>query len=124
MTICNMSIEAGARAGLIAPDDTTYEYMAGRPLAPSGAAWDAALAHWRTLPGDADAEFDKSVDIDVSRLTPMVTFGTNPGMVISIMRILYAFCGVRESLLRSRVFIKLSVDEERCLITRENSNCR
>jgi len=84
MTICNMSIEAGARAGMIAPDDTTYEYMAGRPLVPSGAAWDAALAHWRTLPGDADAQFDKSVDIDVSRLTPMVTFGTNPGMVISI----------------------------------------
>ncbi len=84
MTICNMSIEAGARAGMIAPDDTTYEYMAGRPLVPTGAAWDAALAHWRTLPGDADAEFDKSMSIDVSRLTPMVTFGTNPGMVISI----------------------------------------
>ncbi len=84
MTVCNMSIEAGARAGMIAPDDTTYEYMAGRPLAPDGADWDRALAHWRTLPGDAGARYDKSVDIDVSELAPMVTFGTNPGMVISI----------------------------------------
>ncbi|HEU4616871.1 MAG TPA: 3-isopropylmalate dehydratase large subunit [Gammaproteobacteria bacterium] len=84
MTVCNMSIEAGARAGLIAPDDTTYQYLAGRPLAPQGAAWDAAVARWRTLPSDAGAAFDKEVEIDVSALTPMVTFGTNPGMVISI----------------------------------------
>ena len=84
MTVCNMSIEAGARAGMIAPDDTTYEYMAGRPLAPRGPDWDRALAHWQTLPSDAGARYDKSVDIDVSELAPMVTFGTNPGMVISI----------------------------------------
>ncbi|WP_428096822.1 3-isopropylmalate dehydratase large subunit [Candidatus Rariloculus sp.] len=84
MTICNMSIEAGARAGMIAPDDATYEYMAGRPLAPRGQDWDKALAHWRTLPGDADAQYDKSFHLNVSELTPMVTFGTNPGMVISI----------------------------------------
>jgi 3-isopropylmalate/(R)-2-methylmalate dehydratase large subunit len=84
MTICNMAIEAGARAGMIAPDATTYQYMAGRPLAPRGAAWDSALAYWRTLPSDPDARFDKSVDIDVGALQPMVTFGTNPGMVISI----------------------------------------
>jgi 3-isopropylmalate/(R)-2-methylmalate dehydratase large subunit len=84
MTVCNMSIEAGARAGLIAPDDTTYEYLAGRPLAPQGAAWDAAVARWKTLPSDADATFDNQVTIDVSKLTPMVTFGTNPGMVIPI----------------------------------------
>lgn len=84
MTVCNMSIEAGARAGMIAPDDTTYEYMAGRQFAPRGADWDQALAHWRTLPSDAGAHYDKSVDVDVSALTPMVTFGTNPGMVISI----------------------------------------
>jgi 3-isopropylmalate/(R)-2-methylmalate dehydratase large subunit len=84
MTVCNMSIEAGARAGMIAPDDTTYQYMAGRPLAPQGAAWDAALKRWQALPSDAGAKFDREVTIDVSTLTPMVTFGTNPGMVIPI----------------------------------------
>jgi len=84
MTVCNMSIEAGARAGMIAPDDTTYEYMAGRPLAPQGKAWDAAVARWRALPTDGGAKFDREVTIDVSRLRPMVTFGTNPGMVIPI----------------------------------------
>jgi 3-isopropylmalate/(R)-2-methylmalate dehydratase large subunit len=84
MTICNMSIEAGARAGMVAPDDTTYEYLHGRPLAPQGADWDAALRRWRALPSDAGAHYDRSVDIDVSKLTPMVTFGTHPGMVIPI----------------------------------------
>jgi 3-isopropylmalate/(R)-2-methylmalate dehydratase large subunit len=84
MTVCNMSIEAGARAGMIAPDDTTYEYLNGRPLAPKGAAWDAAVGRWRSLPSDDRARFDKQVDIDVSTLRPMVTFGTNPGMVIPI----------------------------------------
>jgi 3-isopropylmalate/(R)-2-methylmalate dehydratase large subunit len=84
MTVCNMSIEAGARAGMIAPDDTTYQYMAGRPLAPQGAAWDAALAKWRQLPSDAGAVFDEEISIDASALRPMVTFGTNPGMVIPI----------------------------------------
>jgi 3-isopropylmalate/(R)-2-methylmalate dehydratase large subunit len=84
MTVCNMSIEAGARAGMIAPDDTTYQYMAGRPLAPQGADWDEALKRWRALPSDAGAKFDQEVSIDVSQLRPMITFGTNPGMVISI----------------------------------------
>ena len=84
MTICNMSIEAGAKAGMIAPDDTTYEYLAGRPHAPSGADWDQALAAWQRLPGDSEARFDKQVTLDVSKMKPMVTFGTNPGMVISI----------------------------------------
>ena len=84
MTVCNMSIEAGARAGMIAPDDTTYQYLAGRPLAPQGAAWDAALKRWRALPSDAGAKFDREVTIDVSELTPMVTFGTNPGMAMPI----------------------------------------
>ena len=84
MTICNMSIEAGARAGMIAPDDTTIQYLNGRPLAPKGAAWDAAVARWRTLPSDADARFDKEVSIDISQLVPMVTFGTNPGMVVPV----------------------------------------
>jgi 3-isopropylmalate/(R)-2-methylmalate dehydratase large subunit len=84
MTICNMSIEAGARAGMVAPDDTTYEYMSGRPLAPQGAAWDAALKRWRMLPSDPGVGFDRHVTLDASKLKPMVTFGTNPGMVIPI----------------------------------------
>ncbi|MDH5455627.1 MAG: 3-isopropylmalate dehydratase large subunit [Gammaproteobacteria bacterium] len=84
MTICNMSIEGGARAGMIAPDETTIEYLRGRPRVPQGAAWDAAVARWRTLRTDDGAAFDKSVTIDASGLAPMVTFGTNPGMVIGI----------------------------------------
>ena len=85
MTVCNMSIEAGARAGMVAPDDTTYQYMAGRPLAPQGAAWDAALERWRALPSDAGAKFDKRGRRSTSRkLEPMITFGTNPGMVMPI----------------------------------------
>ena len=84
MTICNMSIEAGARAGMVAPDDTTYQYMAGRPLVPKGADWDAAVTRWRSLPSDAGTRFDTEVHLDVSKLQPMVTFGTNPGMVIPI----------------------------------------
>jgi len=84
MTICNMSIEGGARAGLIAPDDTTFEYVHGRAHAPQGAAWDEAVARWRDLPTDEDATFDKSITIDANRLEPMVTYGTNPGMGIPI----------------------------------------
>jgi 3-isopropylmalate/(R)-2-methylmalate dehydratase large subunit len=84
MTICNMSIEGGARAGLIAPDDTTFEYVEGRPHAPTGAAWDAAVARWRLLPTDDGATFDRSITIDANALEPMVTYGTNPGMGIPI----------------------------------------
>jgi 3-isopropylmalate/(R)-2-methylmalate dehydratase large subunit len=84
MTICNMSIEAGARAGMIAPDEVTYEYLAGRPFAPQGAEWDAAVARWKQLPGDAGAVFDKTITLDAAALEPMITFGTNPGMGISI----------------------------------------
>ena len=73
MTICNMSIEAGARAGLIAPDDITFQYMSGRPFAPRGDAWDSSVAHWRTLHTDDDARYDASVHIDATELTPMVT---------------------------------------------------
>ncbi|WP_327069059.1 3-isopropylmalate dehydratase large subunit [Kitasatospora sp. NBC_01250] len=79
MTICNMSIEAGARAGMIAPDDTTFDYLQGRPHAPEGADWEAAVAYWRTLATDEDAVFDAEVFIDASELTPFVTWGTNPG---------------------------------------------
>jgi 3-isopropylmalate/(R)-2-methylmalate dehydratase large subunit len=84
MTICNMSIEGGARAGLIAPDDTTFDYVHGRPHAPQGAAWDAAVARWRTLPTDDGAAYDRSITIDANTLEPMVTYGTNPGMGIAI----------------------------------------
>jgi 3-isopropylmalate/(R)-2-methylmalate dehydratase large subunit len=84
MTVCNMSIEGGARAGLIAPDDTTYEYIAGRPFAPKGAEWDAAVARWRALPTDDGATYDSETTIDANTLEPMITFGTNPGMGISI----------------------------------------
>jgi 3-isopropylmalate/(R)-2-methylmalate dehydratase large subunit len=79
MTVCNMSIEAGARAGLVAPDETTHRYLAGRPRAPHGADWDAALEYWHTLPTDPGAAFDREVTLDGSALTPFVTWGTNPG---------------------------------------------
>ncbi len=84
MTVCNMSIEGGARAGLVAPDDTTYEYLHGRPFVPKGADWDAAVAQWSQLPTDEGAAYDKKVTIDAGMLEPMITFGTNPGMGIPI----------------------------------------
>ena len=84
MTVCNMSIEAGARAGMIAPDDTTFQYLEGRSRAPSGSDWDSAVQRWRSLRTDRDASFDESVSVSASELEPMVTFGTNPGMVVGI----------------------------------------
>jgi len=84
MTVCNMSIEAGARAGMIAPDETTFAYLKGRPRAPSGAAWDAAVAAWRELPSDEGAVFDREEKFDAAALEPMITYGTNPGMGIPI----------------------------------------
>jgi 3-isopropylmalate/(R)-2-methylmalate dehydratase large subunit len=84
MTVCNMSIEAGARAGMIAPDETTYRYLAGRPRAPHGEEWERAIERWRQLPSDPGARFDREVDIDAAVLEPMITYGTNPGMVIPI----------------------------------------
>lgn len=84
MTICNMSIEGGARAGMVAPDDTTFEYVAGRPYAPKGADWDAAVAGWRRLPTDEGATFDHEVVLNSHDLTPMITYGTNPGMGMPI----------------------------------------
>jgi 3-isopropylmalate/(R)-2-methylmalate dehydratase large subunit len=84
MTVCNMSIEAGARAGLVAPDDVTFAYLEGRKFAPKGADWEAALDHWRHLPTDDGASFDKSVDLDASALAPHVSWGTNPSQVIPI----------------------------------------
>ncbi len=84
MTVCNMSIEAGARAGMIAPDDTTFEYVAGREFAPKGADWDAALERWKALPSDEGASFDRTLSIDLDQLAPMITYGTNPGMAIPV----------------------------------------
>ncbi|MSP78224.1 MAG: 3-isopropylmalate dehydratase large subunit [Dehalococcoidia bacterium] len=83
-TVCNMSIEGGARAGMIAPDDKTIAYVKGRPHAPKGAAWDKAESHWRSLPSDKDAKFDKTVIIPSTELEPFVTWGTNPGMVARV----------------------------------------
>src|SRR5438067_358516 len=84
MTVCNMSIEAGARAGMIAPDETTFAYLKKRRFAPQGEQWDAAVTYWRTLPSDAGARFDRVVEIDAASLAPFVTWGTNPGMVVPV----------------------------------------
>jgi len=84
MTVCNMSIEGGARAGLIAPDDATYHFLHGRPFAPKGGNWEAALKLWKQLPSDEGAVYDRTVTIDAAALEPMVTFGTNPGMGMPI----------------------------------------
>jgi 3-isopropylmalate/(R)-2-methylmalate dehydratase large subunit len=84
MTVCNMSIEAGARAGLIAPDETTFAYLQTRPRAPRGDAWERAVAYWHSLPSDADARFDREVQLPASAIEPMVTYGTNPGMAIPV----------------------------------------
>ncbi len=86
MTICNMSIEAGARTGMVAPDDTTFQYLASgnRPFAPKGEAFDRAVAFWRTLPSDPDARFDRAITVDASKVAPQVTWGTNPGMVVDV----------------------------------------
>ena len=84
MTICNMSIEWGAKAGMVAPDETTFAYLKGRPHAPEGADWDAAVEHWKTLRSDDDAVFDAEVDIDAASLTPFVTWGTNPGQGVGL----------------------------------------
>lgn len=84
MTLCNMSIEAGARAGMVAPDETTFAYLAGREFSPQDEAWDNALVSWRDLPSDPGAAYDKSITLNVSNLEPMITYGTNPGMGLSI----------------------------------------
>jgi 3-isopropylmalate/(R)-2-methylmalate dehydratase large subunit len=84
MTLCNMSIEAGARAGMIAPDETTFEYLKDKRFAPQAEKWEQAVSYWRTLPSDADAQFDRTIQMDASSIAPCVTWGTNPGMVTSI----------------------------------------
>ena len=101
MTVCNMSIEGGARAGMIAPDDTTFEYLYGREFAPKGADWDKAVAKWRSLPTDAGATYDKSVTLDASALEPMITYGTNPGMGIKITDRIPTFDSFEDALQRA-----------------------
>ncbi|MBM3732488.1 MAG: 3-isopropylmalate dehydratase large subunit [Acidimicrobiia bacterium] len=84
MTVCNMTIEAGARAGLVAPDDKTFDYLRGRPLAPKGGAWEQAFAYWKTLPSDKGAKFDREVALDAAKIAPMVTWGTSPEDVLPV----------------------------------------
>src|SRR6185436_19330157 len=84
MTLCNMSIEAGARAGMIAPDETTFAYLQGRRFCPQDANWDQAVSYWRTLKSDSDAHFDRVIEIDAGAIAPCVTWGTSPGMVVPV----------------------------------------
>jgi 3-isopropylmalate/(R)-2-methylmalate dehydratase large subunit len=97
MTLCNMSIEAGARAGMVAPDETTIAYVKGKRFAPRGEEWEKAVAHWRTLPTDDGAVFDKVVEIDAGQLSPFVTWGTNPGMVAPVTGRVPEFNGLKEA---------------------------
>jgi len=101
MTVCNMSIEAGARAGLVAPDDTTFQYLAGRPFAPKGRAWDEALDRWRRLPTDEGATYDRTVELDADALEPMITFGTSPEMGIPITAAVPEPAAARDALERA-----------------------
>jgi 3-isopropylmalate/(R)-2-methylmalate dehydratase large subunit len=113
MTVCNMSIEAGAKAGLIAPDDTTFEYLKGRLHAPTGADWDAAVEYWRTLPTDEGATYDKTVTIDATKLRPFVSWGTNPGQVIELDGLIpdpdsFADSGERDAARRALEYMGIS----------------
>lgn len=96
MTICNMSIEMGARGGLIAPDETTFNYIKGRPFAPQGEAWEQKLAYWKTLKTDEGAVFDKELNINAEDITPMITYGTNPGMGIGVNEVIPALSNINE----------------------------
>ena len=113
LTVCNMSIEAGARAGLIAPDDTVFAYLKGRPLAPKGDAWEAAVAYWRTLYSDPGAQFDKAVEIDAGQVEPTVTWGTSPEDVVPIGGVVpspdsFADAGKREAAAKSLAYMDLT----------------
>jgi 3-isopropylmalate/(R)-2-methylmalate dehydratase large subunit len=118
MTVCNMSIEAGARAGMIAPDDTTFEYLHGRPFAPSGPAWERALRRWRTLVSDDEASFDQSIQIEGDAIEPMITFGTNPAQAIPIGGRIPSLAGVpveeREGLAKALAY--MGIEPERPIL--------
>lgn len=112
MTICNMSIEGGARAGMIAPDETTINYIAGRPFAPQGEEWERAVAYWRTLPTDEGAVFDHEMTLNADELVPMITYGTNPGMGIAIDKAVPTFdempdAGSRQELDKALKYMEL-----------------
>jgi len=107
MTICNMSIEMGARGGMIAPDETTFNYIKGREFAPKGTKWDEAVAYWKTLYTDADATFDKTLKYDAADIGPMITYGTNPGMGISINKNIPSLDSIEES---NKVTFKKALD--------------
>jgi 3-isopropylmalate/(R)-2-methylmalate dehydratase large subunit len=112
MTICNMSIEGGARAGLVAPDDTTFAYLEGREQVPNGREWEKAVAGWRELATDEGARYDKSVTIDASQLEPMITYGTNPGMGMFISEAIpdpdrIADVGERQTLVKALEYMDL-----------------
>jgi 3-isopropylmalate/(R)-2-methylmalate dehydratase large subunit len=113
MTLCNMSIEGGARAGLVAPDETTFEYVEGRDRAPTGAAWDEALEYWRSLPTDKGVAFDKEVALDATSITPHVTWGTNPAQVTPIAGAVpdpaaFADAGEQEAAARALAYMGLT----------------
>jgi len=97
MTVCNMSIEMGARGGMIAPDQTTFDYIKGKPFAPQGEEWEKKMAYWKTLPSDADAIFDQQYEFDAADIYPMITFGTNPGMGISVKEVIPSKDSLNES---------------------------
>src|SRR5690606_21203345 len=101
MTVCNMSIEAGARAGMIAPDEKTFEYIEGREFAPKGEAWDRAVARWKQLRTDEGATYDRTVVIDASKLEPMITYGTNPGMGFGVSEVIPEASSLPEPQLRA-----------------------
>ena len=103
MTVCNMSIEAGARAGMIAPDDVTFDYVRGRPFAPQGEALDRAIEYWRTLPADEGAVYDKVVVLDGAAIEPMVTWGTNPEAVMPIGGMVPDPAGVEDEAARAQM---------------------
>ena len=107
LTLCNLSIEMGARGGMVAPDEVTFEYIKGRESAPQGEAWDKALEYWKTLKSDDDAVFDKEVRFDAADIEPMITYGTNPGMGMGITRYIPTTEGMSET---AQVSFKKSLD--------------
>ena len=110
MTLCNLSIEMGARGGLIAPDETTFEYLKGKDFAPKGDKWKEAVEYWKTLKTDEGAQFDKEYTFDATKIEPMVTYGTNPGMGVSITGSIPTLDGLDET---GKISFKKSLDSGR-----------
>src|SRR3546814_7050198 len=108
LTLCNLSIEMGARFGMIAPDETTIQYLSGRPFAPNRDLWDKAVAHWRSLTTDSDARFDREERVDVSDITPQITWGTSPQDVVGVDGIIPDHAGLSDSTRRDRKRTRLN----------------